>query len=41
MKACIELRERMRPMREKRPSASWKALVEACFLTNVDLTARY
>jgi len=41
IKSCAQLKERMRPMKEKMPDADWKTLVKACFNTNVDLTARH
>lgn len=41
MKACQELMNRMLPIKEKSPDASWTALVENCFNSNVDLTARH
>ena len=41
IKACEELKERMRPVKEKMPKATWRTLVQVCFNTNVDLTARH
>ncbi|XP_055605925.1 aldehyde oxidase 3-like [Uranotaenia lowii] len=40
-KACEILRERIQPVRGKKPSASWEALTHACFAANISLTARY
>lgn len=41
MKACQELKARMLPTKETIPNADWATLVETCFNTNVDLTARH
>jgi xanthine dehydrogenase/oxidase len=41
MKACQELKNRMLPIKEKLPDASWSELVEQCFNSNIDLTARH
>ena len=42
MKACQELKERMRPIKEQgSEDADWKNLVEQCYNSNVDLTARH
>lgn len=41
LKACQELKERMQPFKDKMPDADWKTLVEQCYNSNVDLTARH
>lgn len=41
MKACQELNERIRPVKEKIPDADWSTLIEQCFYSNIDLTARH
>jgi len=41
MEACKQLKERIRPIKEKMPEADWKTLIEQCFNSNVDLTARH
>lgn len=44
-KAAIEaskiLRERMQPMRNKFPNATWKELCDKCLHNKIDLSARY
>lgn len=45
MKAAIEasniIKERMQPIREKFPDATWKELCEKCVQSKVDLSAKY
>ncbi|XP_021699034.1 xanthine dehydrogenase isoform X2 [Aedes aegypti] len=41
MKACEILINRMRPIRDANPTASWEVLVSTCFISNVNLTASY
>ena len=41
MLACRELKERMRPIKEKSPDEPWPAFVERCYNANIDLTARH
>ncbi|XP_038117140.1 xanthine dehydrogenase 1 [Culex quinquefasciatus] len=40
-KACEILVERMQPIRESYPTASWEVLVAHSFASNLDLTARF
>lgn len=39
--ACEMLLERLKPIREENPDASWEELVEIAFLKNTDLSATY
>ncbi|XP_065095835.1 uncharacterized protein LOC135717607 [Ochlerotatus camptorhynchus] len=41
MNACQILVDRMKPIRDANPSASWEVLVSTCFTLNVNLTASY
>lgn len=41
MKACQILANRMKPIRDANPAASWEVLVSTCFTLNVNLTASY
>ncbi|XP_055352624.1 uncharacterized protein LOC129598650 [Paramacrobiotus metropolitanus] len=38
---CTELKQRMQPVKDKLgPNASWKQIVEACWMSNIDMSAR-
>jgi xanthine dehydrogenase/oxidase len=39
--ACEMLMERLKPMREDNPDATWEELIEIAFLKNTDLSATY
>ncbi|XP_059612742.1 uncharacterized protein LOC132259206 [Phlebotomus argentipes] len=41
MRACEIILERMRPLREEMPNASWAELTQECFIRNIELTAYY
>lgn len=40
-KACEILLERLQPVRDENPNATWEELIEIAFLKNVDLSATY
>jgi xanthine dehydrogenase/oxidase len=40
-KCCEILLERLQPLKDENPSATWEELVEAAFMKNVDLSATY
>lgn len=40
-RACEIILERIKPVREKMPNASWPEITDACFLQRVDLTCLY
>jgi hypothetical protein len=41
MECCKMLNERIEPVREKNPDASWKEIIAMCGLQGVDLSAKY
>ena len=41
MRACQKLKKKMLPVREKMHEDNWAMLVEQCYNSNVDLTARH
>ncbi|XP_046441655.1 indole-3-acetaldehyde oxidase-like isoform X1 [Daphnia pulex] len=41
MRACQKLKKKMLPIREKIQDDNWNVLVEKCYNSNVDLTARH
>ena len=40
IRACNELLDRMKPVRDKNPDLPWKELVLKCFHASVDLSAK-
>ncbi|KAF7271079.1 hypothetical protein GWI33_016039 [Rhynchophorus ferrugineus] len=39
LKACDVLLERIKPIREKNPKATWEELIQLCFLNNINLSS--
>ena len=41
IRACEMLTDRMKPVKDKNPDATWKELVSLCFAQSIDLSAKY